>query len=266
MNIVIWVLFLASGLLYSIAFFNALIPFLTKRAYEESVFYKISSGAFFLHTLALGLATYKAGALPLSSVYELFMLVAWFIVLIDLVFSKIFKIKLAIFFGAMFAAILVLLPLLCPYFNINVETQIKSPLTISHIVCAGLSYALMGLGFIFAIIQYLQISALQKKKSSMFFRMLPPLSSVNNYIFAVECLASFTMILSIVLGVVAFFAYDMSIATLWIKFLCVFAIFAMQISFVILTNKNLLRGKFQAYFAMIIFVVSLLLMFPIDYR
>ncbi|MFI3290853.1 MAG: hypothetical protein R3Y46_03125 [Opitutales bacterium] len=265
MSLVIWILLLVSGVLYSIAFINALIPFLSKRAYEESIFYRISFVGLTLHTLALALATYEAGSVPMSSVYELFILIAWLVMFIALIFSRIFRLKIAMFFGAMISAILVLLPLTCPYFNINIQAQVKSPLTTSHIFFAGLSYAFMGLGLVFAIIQNLQISALRKKKNSFFFRLLPSLTSITKYLFAVEFLAVFTMFLSIVLGVASFFVYDLNLSDLALKFACAFAIFFMQLGFVILSNKNLLRGNLQGYYAIILFIVSMLLLFPIDY-
>jgi|GEM_PF-6034453 len=259
------ILLLIAGILYSTAFFNALIPFLTRRAFDEKVFYLICFCAFFIQSISLGLRMWQIERLPISNTYELFESIAWLIIAVDIFTMKVLKIRMVGFFGAGIAAFFTLLPLLCPAFNMSSEPSNVSLVANFHGAFAGFSYALMSLSFIFSLMLILQVRSLRKKSFSRISGLLPSIASLEKWNMGAWRMASFAMLICFILGIFALTQKDFDTATI-IKLLAALFIFSMQICVCVVSQKNILRGRGLAIFIISIFLISVLLLFPIEYR
>jgi len=259
------ILLLTAGILYSTAFFNALIPFLTRKAFDEKAFYLLCLCGFFVQTISLGLRMYQIERLPISNTYELFESIAWLVIAVDIFTMRVLKIRMVGFLGAGLAALFTLLPLLCPAFDMNSKPSGVSLIANFHGAFAGVSYALMALSFIFSLMLILQIRSLHKKSFSRISTLMPSIIALEKWNMASWRLASFTMLICFILGIIAWTQKNFDTPTI-VKLAAALIIFSLQIFICIMSQKNLFRGRALAIFIISIFLISILLLFPIEYR
>ncbi|MBE6414723.1 MAG: hypothetical protein E7035_09290 [Verrucomicrobiaceae bacterium] len=244
---------------YSIAITSYFFPKSQKFA---SIFTII---AFVQHTIALWFFYDAIKTLPSSNIYGLVEIMGWGCAVVSLVGIAL-KIDALKKFPLLASAILTVIPLCCPVFTNNVSTsETPSSLTIQlHALFAGLSYAMMFAGFVLAI-AYLRKSSNLKNKIEQNSKNIISLESLNKAVKKTILLASITMLISIILGVIGMPSGETEYPLL-IKIIIGLSVFSVQIY--ITTNIILenIKATSLAKITTILLVLSIVALFPIELR
>ncbi len=221
--------------------------------------------AFIQHTFTLWLFYKAVETLPSSNVYGLIEVMAWGCAVVSLC-GMIFKVEAFKKLPLLASAVLTIIPLCCPVFTSNVSTpQTPSTLTIQmHALFAGLSYAMMFASFVLAI-AYLRKSSNLKHKIEHNSKNIISLEALNKAVKKTILLASLTMMISIILGILGMPSGKTEYPLL-IKIIIGCSIFFVQIYIALNIVFQNIKATTLAKITTLLIVLSIAALFPIELR
>ncbi len=250
-----WLLFGAFAL-YAMAFVRNFFP----KAYKSTSLLTI--GGLVLHTVALHKIYKITGASPTATIYGLVEVIAWFCAVIS-IFGGVLKFDILKKITIV-AAILAILPACCPVFLKNVATEkISSTLLIqTHAIFAALSYALMFAAFIVSLVYLRKHSALKK---AIITENTSSLQLLNNIVKSTLLGATFAMLISIALGIIA--TSGMSIDTFMLaKILSGICVFIIQAYISINIVSHNIKGIALAKITTTLLIISITALLAVGLR
>lgn len=266
MNI-LYLLLIPASLLYFLAWIFAL-PHFRKKFLGLKCYWLFSIPGFALHTSALLYIAFTTGRVPVANSYELTESVAWAIVLIDFAASIILGVRIAGSASILVASAMTLLPALCPSFSkmIFESVEAASPdFAALHAASAILSYAFLCLSAMFSGAYLFQQRALKNRSQNALapdYLPLPKTFRLARRSLGFACVA---MAVSVLLGLVAASASDFSLF-MRVKFAAGGFLFVAMLALLWLSLKKDLRGTRFALLSVFLFVLSILILIPIELR
>ncbi len=219
---------------------------------------------FFAQVLGLGLIAYEFERMPIATSYELLEAIVCVSVLFFIVSTLFFRMKIGAFLVLFFAGILAVLPIFCPKFFEGVSVgQSSGLLPAIHASLAVLSYAFLAFAAALGGVYIFSRRLIKKKSNSVLARGNLSLEKIARLGKSTLFFATLLMFVSLLVGGVA--AVGMEISSFVIlKFLSGGIIFALMFILTILDKK--LTDLSSARFCVLLFIISILLLIPIQIR
>ncbi len=168
-------------ILYGLAFAFALASILRERQQYRPIMTTLLIGGFVFQSVGLYLRGVMDQALPLANPFEIFQVLSWSAVGLNLILRQLFKLRLLNFFASGFAFALGMVSLLSPSWDHPATGSALggSPWVGFHAALAIVSYGVFGILAITSLMYLIQHHGLSRHRSGGLFNLLPSIRQLE---------------------------------------------------------------------------------------
>ncbi len=259
-------LFWIGSVLYTMAFFFALVSLSSEKRLLRSIFMTLLMGGFIFQSLGLYFRGIEEHAFPLTNPFEILQVMAWCAVGINLVLRQVFKLNLLNVFSAGLSMLLCVLSLTNPDWDYTVRQGVTSgsPWVGFHAALAIFSYGVFGVLAITSIMYLIQNYGLTQRKSGKLFNLLPAIRQLEDINSKLIVFGVSVLTVAVCIGFLNWLATPGTVGLL--KLLVAVAVWAAYGILLYLRNTHKLIASPFARACVILFIAALLSLWPLTLR
>lgn len=252
----------AGSLLYIMAFGLALASLRQRANWRSGMRLALLAGYAF-QSFGLFLRGLTDHALPVTNVFEIFQVLAWCAITLDLIVRPLFKLNLLHMFTAGLAGLLAVVSLfLVGYDRILPPPDVpQSPWVGFHAVLAIFSYGVFGVLALTSLMYIIQHHGLEARRSGGIFERLPAIRQLEDINGRLILFGVSVLTVSVVIGVLNLIAHPGSVGVL--KVAVAIAVWACYGSVLALRRFNRLVGAPFAIACVALFAGALISLWPL---
>lgn len=252
--------------LYGVAFIYSLYKIFHESRVQQGCFYCILCLGFIAQSYGLYLRGIEQHALPIVSTFDILQIITWSFILLILFLRPLIHLKLLSFFGTGLAVIFLSFSL-----GILQSNKPSTPALNNHNpwvhVHAGLalfSYGVFSLMALTALMYIIQDYGLRNKRSKGLFKLLPALNKLESTCGHLLYSGVVIFSLSVLLGSISWLHEPHGVSTS--KLIATWVLWMLFGLILYLKARNILLNKAFAWLCLIVFIISLVSLWPIYYQ
>lgn len=189
-------------LLYIMSLSCYFIDFLSKHYMTKRLGYYLMGIVWVAQTISLLLGIVKTQHVPLGSIFEVFNVLSWLIILISLVVYVYKKLEITLFFFNCIGVILMAIYTFQPveFQHNGAKFTAMNELLVAHISLAVMSYAFFAFSFVNALVYLLQYRNLKKKRFNKQFVRITSIDVLGRVVFYTALIGFISLLVSLILG------------------------------------------------------------------
>ena len=259
----VWMTF-AAGVYATTLLLTAFSVFVRHRKPYRSVTFGLILFGFLIQTAGLHMRGIAIGSCPIGNPFEVLQFVSWSIMVVFLVLGSVFRMSLLGTFCATLAMVLNVISHLVPAWDRPHPAGIfgGNPWIEAHASMALFSYGVFGLLAVTGIMYLLQNHSLKQKSPGPLFRLLPSLAQLDLFNLRLATVGVLVFSVSLAIGSV-YWVGNWENVTVG-KLITTLLLWAGYIALLVGRWAKWLRGPRFAWAAVILFVIALVILWPVD--
>lgn len=253
----------AGSLLYTSGFLFALYFLLRARPHSRPVLFSIILAGFVAQTFGLYLRGREVGSCPLGNTFEILQFVVWSLILLYMAVGPVFRMSLLGFFSSGLAALLGILSLAIPEWDISRREEVLGPnVWIElHAALAIFSYGVFAILALTAAMYLAQNYSLKRKKLKGLSPFLPSILQLDHMILRLLVTGVAILTASLVLGSI-YWVRDLATVD-WPKLTVTIGIWVAYLVLVGLRWQRRVVSHTLAWTCIFLFIVALASIWPV---